>query len=308
MPREHRTSRRAWLKGALAGAIGLSATPAFGVVFGQLDDFQNGTTMGWVEGASSPNPPTNIPNGGPNGVGDAFLQNICSGGLGAGSKQIMFNLAQWTGDFTSNNVTRVSGSMANQGTQPLHMRAAIRGGSMFTIYGSTNAVVLPADGVWRPVTFTFNTSNMSLVAGTENLPTVLSAVGELRILSAEFGPSFVGDAVASTLGVDNLRALTIPGDANFDGVVNLNDFNVLATNFGTATGATWQQADFDFNGTVNLNDFNLLAANFGVSASSASPTPQDWAALSAAVPEPSTLGLLSIALVAATRRRTGHPR
>src|SRR5262245_24440293 len=178
-------ARRASVRCVIAGAITVSATPAFAVVFGQLDDFQNGTTMGWQEGFPSPNPPTNIPNGGPNGVGDAFLQNVCSGGSGAGSKQIMFNVMQWTGDFNTQNVTRMSGMSANQGTQTLHMRAAIRGGLSTTFFASTNPVVLPADGIWRPVTFQFNASNMSLIVGNETLATVLSSVAEFRILSAE---------------------------------------------------------------------------------------------------------------------------
>jgi hypothetical protein len=278
------------------------------VVFGQLDDFQDGTTMGWSEGLPTPNPPTNIPNGGPNGTGDRYLQNIATGGLGAGSKQVMFNQLQWAGNYVGTSVTRVSGMMANFGTTPLHMRIAFNGGLLFSQYGSTNAVMLPADGAWRPVTFTLNAANLTLLFGTESLDTVLSAVNEFRILSAEAGPSFVGDPVPSTLGVDNLRAMTIPGDANLNGVVNLEDFNILASNFGTASGATWQQADFDFNGNVNLNDFNLLAANFGMTASPGGATAQDWAMLSAAVPEPSSLGWLSVLAAAATRRRRSHPR
>jgi hypothetical protein len=56
----------------------------------------------------------------------------------------------------------------------------------------------------------------------------------------------------------------IPGDANFDGAVNSDDFNVLATNFGTS-GKWWGRGDFNFDGLVNSDDFNLLATNFGLS-------------------------------------------
>ena len=55
------------------------------------------------------------------------------------------------------------------------------------------------------------------------------------------------------------------GDANLDGVVNLNDFNRLAAHFG-ASGAHWDEGNFNFDGNVNLNDFNLLAAHFGQAA------------------------------------------
>ena len=53
------------------------------------------------------------------------------------------------------------------------------------------------------------------------------------------------------------------GDANNDGRVNLNDFNILAANFGQS-GRDFTQGDFNYDGTVNLADFNLLAARFGV--------------------------------------------
>jgi hypothetical protein len=76
-------------------------------------------------------------------------------------------------------------------------------------------------------------------------------------------------------------------------VVNLNDFNRLAANFGS-TSAVWSQGDFTYDGVVNLDDFNRLAANFGLSAAGTEVTPGDWAALAAAVPEP-----LAPALVAA---------
>ncbi len=64
---------------------------------GQIDDFEDGTTMGWMEGFPSPNPPVNIASCRPAGTGDNYLQNISSGGFGPGSAQVMFNHDQWTG-------------------------------------------------------------------------------------------------------------------------------------------------------------------------------------------------------------------
>jgi hypothetical protein len=92
--------------------------------------------------------------------------------------------------------------------------------------------------------------------------------------------------------------------------VNLNDFNRLASSFGT-TGKVWSQGDFNYDGTVNLNDFNLLAGNFGLAATGPDgPTPQDWNALAAAVPEPTAAGLLfaAIAMPALSRRRRSRSR
>jgi hypothetical protein len=99
-----------------------------------------------------------------------------------------------------------------------------------------------------------------------------------------------------------LVTAALPGDANLDGTVNLQDFNALASNFGDGA-AVWVEADFTGDGTVNLQDFNRLAANFGMSASPGGPTPQDWAALAAVVPEPAALGAITGACVLLTRNR-----
>ncbi|MFW6146152.1 MAG: dockerin type I domain-containing protein [Planctomycetota bacterium] len=55
----------------------------------------------------------------------------------------------------------------------------------------------------------------------------------------------------------------LPGDADEDGDVDLDDFVILKHNFGITSGATWQQGDFDGNGAVSLNDFSILKNNFG---------------------------------------------
>ena len=99
-----------------------------------------------------------------------------------------------------------------------------------------------------------------------------------------------------------LLRLTRYGDANLDGTVNLADFNRLAANFGQSS-AFWHQGEFNYAGTVNLSDFNRLAANFGHSAAGPDVTPADWAALAAAIPEPSVATLISRAAFVAMRRR-----
>ena len=58
---------------------------------GLTNNFEDGTTQGWSNVAQSPNPPTNIPTGGPGGVDDNFLEEISAGGGGAGSKMIIQN-------------------------------------------------------------------------------------------------------------------------------------------------------------------------------------------------------------------------
>jgi alpha-amylase len=99
------------------------------------------------------------------------------------------------------------------------------------------------------------------------------------------------------------------GDANLDQRVNLTDFNILATHFGS-TGAGWAMADFTGDGLVNLADFNRLAGNFGYAAGPEGPTPEDWALLASAIPEPSSaLAAFALAglLLRSRRNRAASP-
>ena len=54
---------------------------------------------------------------------------------------------------------------------------------------------------------------------------------------------------------------TLVGDGNLDGVVNAQDFDVLASNFGKS-GRTWTNGDYTGDGIVNTADFNALAKNY----------------------------------------------
>jgi autotransporter-associated beta strand protein len=139
-----------------------------------------------------------------------------------------------------------------------------------------------------------------IVSSQANASSFGLGYGESSDVFTSFPATFSGQQVDNTAV---LVRFTRYGDANLDGTVNLGDFNALAANFG-ATGATvWTQGDFNYDGNVNLADFNLLAANFGLSAAGPTVTPEDWAALGAAVPEPTGLTLLGIGAGLVLRRR-----
>lgn len=74
--------------------------------------------------------------------------------------------------------------------------------------------------------------------------------------------------------------LSIPGDVNFDGVVNIFDVNFVSTHWGESG----PKGDANGDGVVDIFDVNLISAN--------------WTAEhgSAAVPEPSTVALALIAV------------
>jgi hypothetical protein len=100
------------------------------------------------------------------------------------------------------------------------------------------------------------------------------------------------------------RGLPLLGDADTDGSLDGDDWLALANHFGTTGGkATWSQGDFDHNGLVNTHDWNLLAMHFDLHVDPAAiPSPSDWLALEAMVPEPVYSGLIQMLVAAAGRR------
>jgi len=268
------------------GSAGVGASAHGAITFGQIDNFQDGTTMGWAEGPASPNPPTNVPAGGPRGAGDAYLQNVSGGGGGAGGKMVMFSGSQWAGNYNAAGVTQLDASVANLGAEPLFLRLAVLSGT--AVYGSAEAIELPADGAWRRVTFDLAGDALTRVEGTDTLGQALSHVQNLRVLSAQAGPTLMGDFVAGTLGMDDVRALRLPGDANFDGRVDAADFRVASLAAGNRGLGGWAQGDFYFDGHVTARDLAMLRRNFGQSIPAAPAAAGPAVASLAVVPEPGT--------------------
>ena len=292
--------RSVWVVATLVVVCGRAASGS--VTFGQLDSFQDGTTMGWREGLPSPNAPENVP-GGPGGEADRFLRNVSSTADTAGSRIVMFNEAQWVGDYNAAGVTRIDALMANFGTTPLHMRVAVQSGGG-TRFASRDAVVLQPGEGWRRVSFDLTSAAMDRAGGfgPDTLEATLSNVRTMRLLSSEAGPAWIGDALDATLGVDDLRALRLPGDADFDGTVDTDDHLLVRSNLGD-TGADWRRGDFNFDGRVDARDVVLLRRNFGQSVGGAAAAVAG--ALAAPVPEPGGVALVLLAGATLLARRRG---
>jgi len=82
------------------------------------------------------------------------------------------------------------------------------------------------------------------------------------------------------------------GDANLDGAVNFDDFLALQGRFGGMGG--WANGDFNGDMMVNFDDFLALQGKFG-----STSAPQIETSLQA-IPEPSSVILVTFALFAAT--------
>ncbi len=211
---------------ALFAAVLTTAPAALAIEAGQIDDFEDGTVMGWAQAQGSPNPPFNSPSGGPQPPNDNYLVNQSSGTAGqAGGRMMMFNLAQWTGNYAAERIASIRMWLCNEGFVRLRIRVALRRGN--TWYASTNAFPLPADVRWYQADFELNADNLTRVEGTASLDHVLNNVEELRILSAESNPDHRGDVIAAVLGIDDIEAVAkaAPVFQQFLDLVSLNDVN-----------------------------------------------------------------------------------
>ena len=69
--------------------------------------------------------------------------------------------------------------------------------------------------------------------------------------------------IAVVIAIANPAQPPCPGDINGDGAADINDFIILAGNFGTTTCARRSMGDLNGDGQVDINDFIILAGNFG---------------------------------------------
>ncbi len=200
------------LASLLAVTAVLCSSPAFAITFGQTDDFQGSTDpLGWAEGAPSPNPPFVVLDGGPGGTGDSFLQANSSGFAAVpGGRQVVFNRAQWLGDYVAAGVTQVSMMVANLGSTDLYVRIGVQGGS--SRFASTNAVVLTPGSGWQALSFPISDAAMTREFGADDLADALLNVTEFRVNSSQFG-GWRGDVVASSMGIDDITAGSDPTPA-----------------------------------------------------------------------------------------------
>ena len=98
-----------------------------------------------------------------------------------------------------------------------------------------------------------------------------------QLADANYRLTIQASDIANPAGVPATGGITLDfhvlkGDANRDRRVNLQDFNVLAGNFGQPN-RTFSQGDFNYDGQTNLADFNLLAARFGQALAPAAAAP-----------------------------------
>ena len=128
---------------------------------GQVDDFEDGTVQGWLTGSVNQNPPINIATGGPGGVDDNFLRLTSTGGFGPGSKMVVFNDDQWTGDYLGSGVSSVRMQVNNLGANDLVLRLILKDDAHGQSLTTLSPVNVPSGSGWTTVSFSLNSANLS---------------------------------------------------------------------------------------------------------------------------------------------------
>ncbi len=161
----------------------------------------------------------------------------------------------------------------------------------------------------------------SLWAGSAGIVSSSAAASTNTALGSELNddgsgnvliPIFDGQSVGTA---DVLVKYTYYGDANLDGVVNGSDYTLIDNGFNNSlTG--WHNGDFNYDGVVNGDDYTLIDNAFNTQGPAltgtalsmvAAATEQIAGSSSAAVPEPTTLGLIAFGAAGLlTRRRRSN--
>lgn len=192
--------------GALCAAL-VSGSSAFGITFGQIDTFQDGTVMGWQTGPTDPSPPANIANGGPAGAGDRYMLLTSSGGLGVGGKLVVHNQAQWSGNYTAAGVTVIRMNLNNLGNTDLNIRLLFESVGILDQAITTNSFNIAAGSGWVTAVIPIAASDLTPIIGTS--ANALANTFRFRILHGT-GLGFPPAPIAASLGVDNINAVPEP--------------------------------------------------------------------------------------------------
>jgi hypothetical protein len=181
--------------------------PTGALVFGQIDDFEDGTLMGWSNGGTL----TNISSGGPAGANDNYLQ-LTADGAGSSGRLTAFNLQQWLGNYVGQGVTAIEIDLRNEGPTSLSIRLAFKSQNLSNVPGYLSLpVLLPVGSGWQHFSISLLPANMIPIGGPAAYNTFFtSGVGDVRIINEVGATNLNGDFIVGQLGFDNIHAVPEP--------------------------------------------------------------------------------------------------
>ena len=206
-----------WAAPTLVALLCLARGAGADAVVGSIDDFQG--SHNWVGntefvpcgGCGPPTflclcPPSSMQqgvsteaSGGPDGLLDSFLRlsELPSHGLESWNRA-----ANRTGNYTAAGIGSVALDLRNFGPGNLEVRLGLERGTTRWATSDSAAVALASGSGWTAADFQLLESDMTRVAGSASLASVLSDVEEIRILHATAAQSTGSDG--PNLGVDNV--------------------------------------------------------------------------------------------------------
>jgi len=153
------------------------------------------------------------------------------------------------------------------------------------------------DGNWNGTT-----GVITSVAGASDYTSLGVATGaDAKGLTGTATDTFNGQTVHAT---DTIVMFTYGGDANLDGMINIDDYTQIDSSVSTGGALKgWYNGDFNYDGEVNIDDYTIIDSNIGIQGTPFSSAGGASIAGVAAVPEPAALGLLSVGALSLLGRR-----
>lgn len=279
----------------------LAAPSSWAIALGQVDDFEDGTTMHWRG-----NQTYNDLGEGQGGLDDNVLRVASFVRMIAVSDfTVDFQPTHWTGNYTSATVEQLSMNVRNPNAFPLQLFVGVSDDTISAngtgaTYITDYSITIPADNAWHSVRFSITASDFERSANnTEIIPIgaaqVLNDVYHLRIFHSTISGEFRGDEMEGRFYLDNISTQ----DADFDADRDVDGADFLVWQRGLGVGGSQPDGDADYSGVVNATDLRAWRNQSGLV--TAPP-----AVLG--VPEPAAATLATIATMAwlasgACRRR-----
>jgi len=176
-----------------------------------IDTFEDGTTLNWGGGTLNPNGPVlaNIPDGGPLGLGDNYLQVSVDGGYLA-----FRNATQWAGDYALLGIPAIAIDLdVMSADDDVELRLVMYGFDGGVWASATPVLIVPG---WNTYAFPLNDIAMTHVqGGSGDFADVLGDVVRIQFRhdpgAAPTPPGGGPATIAAVLGVDNIHCMPEPG-------------------------------------------------------------------------------------------------